>query len=218
MMTITAAMIMAIVATAIVPNRATYSGLNEDYIEEVATIQGRCPPNVTADFDVIFNAEDSSPVKGCASLGFRSRNDSNEMKIFSVKFGRMNNGVCVSGNFANLDQLVFSCMSQSATLFDNEKVYRLNGHVLQAGGKHQTRCVLYKMTNSVMNIMAVSGTTSCKGLSRMMFYSQATTPKGSMLLRLKKPRDDLRHRRSTSEDKNSTQLNFSGSRYYWKAG
>jgi len=71
-----------------------------------------------------------------------------------------------------------------------------------------------------MTMMVVSGTTSCEGLSRMMFYSQATPPKGSMLLRLNKPGDNPRHVRSTSEDKNSTQNNFyfSGSRYYWVTG
>jgi len=67
-------------------------------------------------------------------------------------------------------------------------------------------------------MMAVSGTASCQGLSRMIFYSTAPPLKGSMLLRLNKPTENLRHERSASEDKNSTQLNFSGSRYYWKAG
>jgi len=68
----------------------------------IPTIYSRCPPNVTADFDVIFNGKDSSRVKGCASLEFRSRHDSNEMKVFSVKFGRFNNGVCVSGTLIDL--------------------------------------------------------------------------------------------------------------------
>ncbi|XP_060856563.1 uncharacterized protein LOC132937557 [Metopolophium dirhodum] len=217
----TVAVIMMIVATVTVPNEATDARLDVDYMEEFPTIHSRCPPNVTADFDVIFNGEDSSTVKGCASLEFRSRHNSNEMKMFSLKFGRLNNGVCVSGDYADVDQLMFSCTPQSAMPpleFDNGKVYILNGLVLKPAGKIQTRCVLYKMTNSVMDMMAVSGTTSCEGLSRMMFYSKATPLKGSMLLRLNKPRDNLRHKRSTSEDKNSTQLNFSGSRYYWVTG
>ena len=68
----------------------------------IPTIHSRCPPNVTADFDVIFNGEDLSTVKGCASLKFRSRHDSNEMKVFSLKFGSFNNGVCVSGTLIDL--------------------------------------------------------------------------------------------------------------------
>lgn len=66
----------------------------------IPPIHSKCPPNVTADFEVIFNGEDSSTVKGCASLEFKSRNDSNEMKIFGLKFGRFNSDeprVCVPG-------------------------------------------------------------------------------------------------------------------------
>ncbi|CAI6374660.1 unnamed protein product [Macrosiphum euphorbiae] len=213
---------MAIAATVTVSNGATDSGLDVDYMKEIPNIYSRCPPNVTADFDVIFNGEDSSTAKGCASLKFSSRHGSNEMKVFRVKFGQINDGVCVLGDYADVVQLVFSCTSQSATKpldFNNGKVYGLNGLLLKPEGKLQTRCVLYKMTNHVMTMMAVSGTTSCEGLSSMMFYSQATPLAGSMLLRLNKPRDNPRYRRSTSEDKNSTQLNFfSGSRYYWKTG
>lgn len=72
----------------------------------ISPIHSKCPPNVTADFEVIFNdGEDSSTAKGCASLEFKSRNNFNEMNIFGLKFGRFNSDgprVCVPGTLNNL--------------------------------------------------------------------------------------------------------------------
>ncbi|KAL4083971.1 hypothetical protein QTP88_029287 [Uroleucon formosanum] len=187
---------MTIVATLTVPNGAVDPRIDLSVIEEmISPIHSKCPPNVTADFEVIFNdGEDSSTVKGCASFEFKSSNDFNEMKIFGFRFGRFNSDgprVCVPGNYAGMEQLVFSCKSEpaSSTLESNStNVFRLHGHVLKPAGKHQTRCVLSLMLFSPRHAMA---------------------PEGSTLLRLSPSKDDLRHRRSTLEDKNSTRL-FSG--------
>ncbi|XP_008188565.1 uncharacterized protein LOC103310887 [Acyrthosiphon pisum] len=213
---------VAIVVAETVPiGGAADPGFDLDIIMEEMTMQGRCPPNVTANFDVMFNDDNSSLVMGCASLEFLTTHEKSEINVFSLKFGRYKNGVCVPGGYGDVDNLVFFCITQLATplgKYENRKVYKLYGHVIEPVEVYSTRCIMFKTRNSMMHKVAIGGTSSCNGLQGMLSYPGEKPPKGSMLLRSNIPRNNIRYLRALVEHKNSTQLNFSGSRYYWKAG